>query len=571
MKAVFILIVIFIGSLLAAQDFTQITTGDIVNDGGWNYSCCWADFNNDGWEDLFVCNNDSNNGRYNFLYWNNGDGTFTRDETGGTVTTDGGSSYGCCAADYDNDGFNDLFVANYNEDNFLYKNYGGGAFIRITEGSIANDNGRSTGSQWIDYDHDGWLDLWVCNRDEPNFLYHNNGDGTFERTYTGTLTSESRNTGNCIWADFDGNGYPDVFLANSGPNYNSLFFNNGDGTFTPLMDDPLVNDLESFDIASCGDIDNDGDYDIYTAPGMLPASAYDIYFYLNNGDGSFLRQTGLPHSGLNAGGGCSMTDWDNDGDLDVLQTAYDGFNLLLQNNDGSLEQITTGALAADGNYNKEPAWCDYDGDGDLDVFLAVNNYFSGNNKFFRNDATGNNWLQIKLIGSMSNYNGIGSTITITAEINGETVIQKSETDCRNSLITHFGLGDAQVIDELVIIWSSDIENIFHNVTVNQLLEIAEQQISQDHNELPISVHNLHNYPNPFNPLTNITYQLTSAGLVSIKIFNIKGQQITELANEPQPAGAHHLTWDATSFSSGIYYLSLQSGDSFITRKLILLK
>ncbi|MBN1948552.1 MAG: VCBS repeat-containing protein, partial [Candidatus Cloacimonetes bacterium] len=122
-RVFFVFSVLFFSVNLNAQDFTLITTGDIVNDGGWNYACCWADFNGDGYDDLFVCNNDANNGKHNFLYFNNNDGTFTK-ITEGDIITDGNSSYGCTAADYDNDGDIDLFVSNYNENNCLYNNNG---------------------------------------------------------------------------------------------------------------------------------------------------------------------------------------------------------------------------------------------------------------------------------------------------------------------------------------------------------------------------------------------------------------------------------------------------------------
>ncbi len=473
-----ILMFSFISSILLGQNFTQITTGDIVNDGGWNYACCWADFNGDGFDDLFVCNNDSDNGKHNFLYFNNEDGTFTK-ITEGEIITDGNSSYGCSAADYDNDGDIDLFVSNYNENNALYNNNGDGTFTKITTGNIVSDMGKSTGCEWADYDKDGWLDIFICNRDEPNFLYHHNWDGTFIRITTGSIVTESKNSGNCVWADFNDDNYPDLYVTNSGPDYNSLFLNNGDGTFTQITDDPSVIDLENFDIVTCGDYDNDGDIDIYTAPGMLPASAYDLYLYQNNGDGTFIRVTGLPHSGINSGGGCSMIDYDNDGDLDIFHTAYDGNNIILQNAyaTGYFSQITTGILATDGNYNKEPSWTDFDLDGDIDVFLAVNNYFGGNNKFFTNDGNANNWISIKCNGLefVSNLDGIGAKIAVTSIINGQQVTQTSTVSCRNSLIAHFGLSDGigAIIDEIVVQWPSGREMYLTDIAVNQLLEINE--------------------------------------------------------------------------------------------------
>ena len=471
---IFIWLFICLSSFLSAQDFTQVTAGDIVNDGGWNYACCWADFTGNGFDDLFVCNNDSNSGKHNFLYTNNGDGTFLTYTTG-TIISDGNSSYGCAAADYDNDGDIDLFVSNYNENNCLYQNNGDWTFTKILTGSIVTDNGKSTGCEWIDYDKDGWLDLFVCNRDEPNFLYNNNGDGTFTRITGQPLVTESKNTGDCGWADFDGNGYPDVFLANSGPDYNTCYLNNGDGTFSQLTGDPCVSDLESFDFVACGDYDNDGDMDIYTAPGMLPASAYDLYLYQNNGDGSFVRITDLPHSCLNSGGSADFIDYDYDGDLDIFHCAYDGNNIVLENDGaGNFSQVTTGVLATEGGYNKDPGWSDYDQDGDLDVFMAVNNYSSGNNKFFTNNGNTNNWISINLQGTISNLNGIGAKISITTDIFGETVTQTRRLSCRNSLTESIGLGDATIIDYIEVVWPSGLVSSLQDIATNQFLEITEE-------------------------------------------------------------------------------------------------
>ncbi|MBN1338032.1 MAG: VCBS repeat-containing protein [Bacteroidales bacterium] len=543
------------------QSFTQVTAGDIVNDGGWNYACCWADFNNDGFDDLFVCNNDADNGKLNFLYFNNSDGTFEKDTSGGPVTTDGGSSYGCCAADYDNDGDNDLFVSNYNENNFLYRNTGNGEFEKITAGVVVNNSGKSTGCEWIDYDKDGWLDLFVCNRNEPNFLYHNEGDGAFTKVFTGLLTSENKNTGGCARADFDGNGFPDVYLANSGPDYNSLFFNNGDGTFTQLTGDPAVSDLESFDFASCGDIDNDGDMDIYTAPGMLPASSYDLYLYTNNGDGSFVRVSGLPHSGINSGGGSSMMDYDNDGDLDIFHSAYDGKNIVLENDgEGNFSQVITGVLANDGNYNKEPSWTDYDMDGDIDLFIAVNNYFSGNNKLFSNNGNQNNWLYIDLAGSVSNRNGIGSLIVVQTEISGNTVVQTREVTGLNSLRTHFGLGEAETVDEITVFWPSGTEQTLTSVGANQIIMISESTVAAGEGvRLPDNFLG-QNFPNPFSASTDIPYHIFQGKKtgVYIEIFDAFGRLVRHL---PCDGTKPVVTWDAkknngSAVEPGVYYYRL---------------
>ena len=463
-----------------AQTFELVTQGAIVNDGGWNYGCAWGDYDNDGNEDLFVVNNQAGNNN-NFLYKNLGDGSFEKITTG-ILVNDGGSSYGCSWGDYDNDGNIDLFVCNYNENNFLYHNNGDGTFTKIATGSIVTDMGASTCPAWGDYDNDGFLDLYVCNRSSANFLYHNNGDGTFTRILTGIIATENKNSSACAWGDYDNDGFPDLYVANSGPDYNSLFHNNGDGTFTKITGDPCVSDLEHFNAVTWGDYDNDGYLDILTVPGILTYSSFDVYLYHSNRNGSFTRVTGILHSGINTAGGCGMIDVDNDGDLDIFVSAYDGNNLLLLNDGtGNFPQVTTGSIVTNGNYNEGDSWSDFDKDGDLDLFIAVNNYFGGNNRLFLNDGNSNNWLGVKCNGVESNSLGIGTIVKTSATINGQQVVQTRDissqtgggTSSQNSTIAHFGLGDASAIDTLSIYWTSGIIDRFENVSANQILSVEE--------------------------------------------------------------------------------------------------
>ncbi|MFQ5675188.1 MAG: FG-GAP-like repeat-containing protein, partial [bacterium] len=206
--------------------FTRITTGDIVNDSGLSGGCSWGDYDNDGDLDLFVSNLSDDD---NFLYSNNSDGTFTK-ITVGEIVNDGGKSVGSSWGDYDNDGDLDLFVANeHGQNNFLYQNSGNGTFSKITIGAIVVDGGNSLSTSWGDYDNDGNLDLYVANSGNNNFLYQNNGDGTFTSITTSTIV-EMGNFRGCNWVDYDNDGDLDLFVAIWGDN-NFLYANNGNGTF----------------------------------------------------------------------------------------------------------------------------------------------------------------------------------------------------------------------------------------------------------------------------------------------------------------------------------------------------
>jgi hypothetical protein len=462
--------------------FTKITEGDIVNDSGWCYGCAWADYNGDGFQDLFATNNNSNQNKNNFLYLNNGDGTFTR-ILDGPVVNDGGSSYGCTWGDFDNNGFPDLFVANYGENNFLYANNGDSTFTKVTSGRIVSDGGRSTGSAWADYDNDGWLDLYVCNRDQVNFLYHNNGNGTFTRILTGAIATDVANSSGCAWGDYDNDGWLDLVVANVGTP-NCLYHNDGNGTFTKDTASAIAKDTSRCNGASWGDMDNDGDLDLFVATGVL--GMYNDLLYRNNGDGTFTKITDSPvvNTATWAGGG-AWADFDNDGDLDLFVGGYDGHNRLYENDGtGTFTSIDTGIVVTDGNYTMGAGWADYDNDGDLDLFTAKNNYFGGSdNALYRNDGTSSNWLWVRCVGTVSNRSAIGARAKLVTHIHSGAIYVTREISAQtgggnsgqSSLIASFGLGDASIVDTLVVNWPSGIVQTLTAVAVNQILTVTEPQ------------------------------------------------------------------------------------------------
>jgi hypothetical protein len=582
----FFVISIFLSNISYPQSFTKILTGPVANDSGWCYGCCWADFNNDGYQDLFVVNNMTGN-KNNLLYMNNGNGTFTKVTTG-IVVTDGGSSYGCTCADYDNDGFIDIFVANYNENNFLYHNNGNGTFSKITTGAIVTDGGNSTGCAWIDYDKDGYVDLFVCNRNQPNFLYHNNGNGTFTKITTGAIVTNNSNSGGCAWADYDNDGYPDLFVANAGPAADFLYHNNGNGTFTQITNDPIVLDVLNSSGGSWGDYNNDGYLDLFVTGGVI-GTGYDRLFR-NNGNGTFTKITSDPIVTYSHwSGGSSWGDFNKDGYLDMFVGGYDGINLLFVNNgNGTFTRIDTGIIVTDGNYKMGSSWCDYDNDGNLDLFVARNNYFGGNNCLYHNEGNNNKWLNIKCIGMVSNKAGIGARLYLKAVINGNAVTQMREISCQtggaisgqNMLNAFFGLGNATIIDSLKIIWPSGIIDRYGQIQTNRFITAIEGQgisnIKSFVNNIPEDFKLFQNYPNPFNPGTIIGYSLPVNSYVQLKVYDITGREITTLVNEFQKAGNYETQFPNNKYSnnqlpSGIYFYKLTAGDFSKVMKMTLIK
>jgi CSLREA domain-containing protein len=464
---IFAALILGYGNLLG-QAFTKITDGDIVNDISVSNGSSWGDYNNDGDLDLFVANENYEN---NLLYANNGDGTFTKITTGAMVN-DGGLSIGSAWGDYDNDGDLDLFVANHG-DNFLYSNNGDGTFTKVTTGVIVNDGEGSECGSWGDYDNDGDLDLFVAN-DGDNFLYANIGDSSFIRITDGQIVNDGGSSRTSSWGDYDNDGDLDLFVANGSNQNNFLYVNNGDGTFTKITDGEIVNDGGASLSSSWGDYDNDGDLDLFVAN----EDNENNFLYANNGDGTFTKiTTGVM---VNDGGlskGSSWGDYDNDGDLDLF-VANDGDNFLYSNNgDGSFTKITTGVIVNDGGGSEGGSWGDYDNDGDLDLF--VTNFFNETNFLYRNDGNSNGWLNLICLGRVSNHYAIGAKVRVKATINSNPVWQMHEIPgntgrcSQNSLNVEFGLGDASIIDSLVVEWPSGIVQALENVTVNQFLIVEE--------------------------------------------------------------------------------------------------
>ncbi|MBN1558737.1 VCBS repeat-containing protein, partial [candidate division KSB1 bacterium] len=458
-------------SFTQTDPFTRITEGAIVNDADCSYGCIWGDYDNDGDLDLFVAN-----GGNNAMYFNNGDVTFEK-ITEGIIVNDGGDSRGCSAGDYDNDGDLDLFVANHNQDNCLYANNGDGTFTKITEGAIVNDGGKSRGCSWGDYDNDGDLDLFVANFEEKNFLYSNNGNGTFAKITEGIIVDGADCSNGCSWGDYDNDGDLDLFVANYKDN--SLYANNGDGSFTKITEGAIVHDSGDSYGSSWGDYDNDGDLDLFVANLNVLGSNYNKNFlYTNNGDGSFtkiIEDAVVNDLGYSYGGGWG--DFDNDGDLDLFVANLKKDNFMYKNNgDGSFTKITDWEVVNNGGISLGCCWGDYDNDGYLDLFVAN----SGDNFLYKNNGDDNNWITIKCVGTMSNVSAIGAKVKVKANVYGSETWQMQEisgqTSCgaQNSLNAEFGLGNASIIDSIKIEWPSRNVDILTNISVNQFLTVTEE-------------------------------------------------------------------------------------------------
>jgi hypothetical protein len=461
----------------------MITTGPLVTDIGNSVCSAWGDYDNDGFVDLLVGNIDS----VDFLYRNKGDGTFER------VLTNviGGLGYGGGAwGDYDNDGFLDLYTISARDLGVrLFHNEGNGTLLRLTNaavvGPIISDHTFSGSTAWGDYDNDGFLDAFVANGtfkgDLRNFLYHNQGNGTFAKVTVGSIVNDLRTSWSGAWADYDDDGRLDIFVTNDGAGAgedNQLFHNGGPSGFTLLTAAQIgVPEHEGGFSRGCawGDYDNDGYLDLFVA-------GHTNLLYHNNGNGSFKKITAgaiVTDRTTTESIGCAWVDYDNDGYLDLFVVNVSDNNFLYHNNGNStFTRVNSGSLVNDGSTlsHIDAAWADYDNDGFMDVVIVADN---GNNSLFHNNGNTNQWINLKLVGTVSNSQAIGAKVRLKATLGGKTFWQRRDIGASTSqegqsdLRAGFGLADATNIDAVRIEWPSGIVQELRNVGTKQFLTVTE--------------------------------------------------------------------------------------------------
>ncbi len=448
-----------------------------------------------------------NEGKFsNKLFRNNGDGTFT-DVTQQAGVGDKGFGMACVSADYDNDGDSDLWVTNWGP-NVFYRNNGDGTFTNITKKAGVENDLWGIGSTFLDYDQDGFLDLYVGNyleydpdynyyyapehfpgplsyHGQPDILYHNNGDGTFDDVTqeAGVYNPQGRAMG-VSSCDIDDDGDMDIFVANDAME-NYLYRNNGDGTFTNIALETATGFGQNGEATSAmgpefGDFDLDGLIDL-----VVPDMGYSCV-YRNTGLGFYEEmsaKTGVASScGQYTSWSGNFFDFDCDGYLDIFIANGDPHkldaeeDLILKNVEGH-KFVNVSHLCGDDFQDKfvsrGSACGDYDDDGDLDLLIVnINN----RPRLLKNEGGNkNNWLKIAVTGTKSNRDAIGTRIRLTAGSKTQTrdIISSSGYLSQSDYRAHFGLGQNTQIEKIVIRWPSGQTQMLENVKANQLLTLIE--------------------------------------------------------------------------------------------------
>jgi len=487
---------------------------------GTGGGCVWFDYNNDGKPDLYVVSGKPlgpgmhpyplkeppATSPHNHLYRNDGNGKFTdvTDQAGVAANIYGMAAI---AADYDNDGFVDLFVTGYGQA-ILYHNNGNGTFTDVTAKTGIHVDRWSISSTWLDYDKDGCVDLFVGRyvqfdpkyrnyyaadnypgpldyEGDTNRLYHNNCDGTFtDVTDKSGIGAFKGRTMGVTAADFDGDGYPDIYVAND-KTENFLFRNKHDGTFEEIASDSGTAFGQNGESTSAmgpvfADVDGDGLIDLWVTDSKYNRLLKNIG---KNRFEDISEKAGISQATAQyTSWGTGIYDFDNDGIPDIMIFHGGLIHLVPQEQslfrglgNGLYQDVSrqAGAVMDVKTVSRGACFADYDNDGKMDAFLV--NLGARGTLFHNVSQNTNHWVAVKLRGKKSNRDGIGAYLELTA--GGKKQVAErfagsgylSQDDDR----VHFGLGASTRIDKLTVKWPSGKEQTVHKLKIDQVNIVEE--------------------------------------------------------------------------------------------------
>lgn len=451
-------------------------------------------------------------------------------------------SWSIAAGDYDNNGFNDLIYGSGSGVTFLKANATGTGYTtdRKTQSYLVQR------TNFIDINNDGKLDAFACDDNSPNRYYINDGFGNLTHNTGGLGNFPTGGNYGSNWFDYDNDGDQDMFIAKCGQggsgvggNINEMHRNNGDGTFTNIAVAANLNDPEQTWSSAIGDYNNDGWMDIIVGVNALYNGNTNVK--KNNGNGTFTSVTaGSGYESINdTGREYSAYDFDNDGFLDVLGA---GNNIMFGN--GNFH------FTPNPNAYSFPLYDRPIGDLNNDGFLDIQN---GTSVMYNNGNT-NKWLKINLKGIQSNRNGIGARLEIYGAWGKQIRDAQSGIGFQNmdSLNVLFGIGQATIIDKLIIRWPSGIVDEILNISPNQSLLVTEGSSPNLKSETFVASE-LSIYPNPATDVLNISFKNNAYEIKSTQVFDITGRLLFD-------ATVVNNSIDIKSLAIGTYVLVIKNSE-----------
>lgn len=457
----------------------QVRVDVSYGNSGFGGGVSFYDFDDDGWDDLSLA---SESGRQLSFFRNlNGLGFALIPQ----MISHTGEAEQLTWVDIDNDGDQDLFVSAYLSGNKLFRNDSTLGFTDITvQAGLPTDSMPTFAVCWGDYNRDGWVDLYLTNRQEPaypyaNYLFRNLGNGSFQNMtgYSGTADPGKEPLA-VLFVDINNDLWPDIYIAQDKFAGNTLLRNNGDGTFSDISVSSGSNSIVDGMGITAGDYDADGDLDLYFSNSPLGGNV----LLRNNGNETFSNVSTL--AGVSHNGTCwgvNFFDYENDGDLDLYSSSvwFPFFNnpasaLFINQGSGSFTYGSGLGFAGDSALSFSNAIGDIDRDGHPEI--GVNNVLPYNFHLWKNSGnSGNHWLKVRLRGVQSNRNGIGSFVEVYAQ--GQKQIRYTHCGtgylAQNSAWEMFGLNTTAFIDSIVVRWPSGVVNRRFQVPADQHLEIVE--------------------------------------------------------------------------------------------------
>lgn len=579
---------------LQAQHFRLVTDEAGLSAATKSNGVAVADYDRDGDLDVYLVAypqyDAAQEDTWNRLFRNNGDGTFSdmtetagvQSRQAGFINGQMGNKFGAAWGDYDNNGFPDLFLSQIGPD-LLFHNNGDGTFSDVTATARvagSNDNSNDSSALWWDCDDDGDLDLYVSSWAGQNRMYENLGNGTFADRTVASKLGDIGQTWTSIPIDANRDGRLDLYVVNDF-GANRYYVNNGHNIFTEATADYGLEDNGHGMGVAIGDVNNDGIFDIYLTN---DAAYFPNPLFMGEPDGSFTEQAiAMGVSDAEWAWGTEFFDYDNDGDVDLY--AVNGFpvargknylftNLLTEQGQATFEDRSAVSGANGERDARGLAVFDYDLDGKLDLLVAN---WNGPPYLYRNESEAGNWLLLDLVGTTSNRNAFGATVSFVV---GDQAYHRHHdgTEFLGQSVApiHVGVGEATLIDSLIVRWPNGTAEYFTQLAVNQRLSIMEGQgVSTAVEDAPLprnALALLGSAPNPFRQSITLSFHIPNASTVELKLYNVLGQEVLSRQDYFTSSGQHSFSIEGTNLKGGgVYLYRLSVGNQILSGAMVYAK